>query len=179
MPDSSVVLHSRMQVKTLWLRLESAFIIVSPILRFSWPRSSSSDTSRTVRRSQAFARPHVRKKGEASLTQGAENTAAGGTRYWDAIVLTGSSTVTIAWLCRQMKLSPPRWMGTHAGLTGRDGVLRQVLHVDAELDVLPDLEMRRLRVEQVREDLVVDLQEAAPEHALPRGAGLRAAGFTP
>ena len=49
MPDSSVVLHSRMQVKTLWLRLESAFIIVSPILRFIWPRSSSSDTSRTAR----------------------------------------------------------------------------------------------------------------------------------
>ena len=35
MPDSSVVLHSRMQAKTLWLRLESAFIIVSPTLRFS------------------------------------------------------------------------------------------------------------------------------------------------
>ena len=59
-----------------------------------------------------------------------------------------------------------------SGLTRGDDVLRQVLHVDAVLHVLPNLEVRRLRVEEVGQDLIVDLQEAAPEHALPRRPGL-------
>ena len=54
MPDSSVVLHSRMQVKTECERLDSLFIMVSPILRFSWPRSSSAATSPTAQGTTAL-----------------------------------------------------------------------------------------------------------------------------
>jgi hypothetical protein len=48
MPESSVVLHSSTAVNTECERLDSLFIIVSPILRFSCPCSSSAATSPTA-----------------------------------------------------------------------------------------------------------------------------------
>lgn len=48
MPLSSVVLHSSTAVKTECERLDSLFIIVSPILRFSCPFSSRAATSATA-----------------------------------------------------------------------------------------------------------------------------------
>ena len=49
-----------------------------------------------------------------------------------------------------------------AGLTAAGGLLAQVLHIDAMAGILPDLQMLALRrAQQVRQGLVVDLQEAA------------------
>jgi len=54
MPVSSVDLHSSTAVKTLCDRLDSLFIMVSPILRFSCPFSSSAATSPTARSQVLF-----------------------------------------------------------------------------------------------------------------------------
>jgi hypothetical protein len=46
-------------------------------------------------------------------------------------------------------------------LTVLYGVLRQVLHIAAPLDVLPNLQVCAYRVDEICDDLIVDLQHAA------------------
>ena len=49
-PRASAVLRSSAHVNTLWLRLDSRFIAVSPTRRAACPRASSAETSPTARR---------------------------------------------------------------------------------------------------------------------------------
>ena len=53
-------------------------------------------------------------------------------------------------------------MAGRGALTAAHGLLTEVLHIDAMVGILSDLQMLAIRgAEQVREGLVVDLQEAA------------------